>query len=648
MSQSMSNLSPSSVVPASLNAERPSSRTNQRGGHPLPDSTATSLDANSSPSSKSQKRSRKRRKDSSQPGTHALPRVRTGMSQESIRRTLSTQDGSLQRPLTPPDTPTVESSSVLAFAFSSSQENTSASALLLNDLGMPAAQTNPPAKRRKVTSTQPPPPSAPIRSPRSNGHGIAPVPLPGSQSGRVSVKRERSPSPPLARLVTQGCVRVAPLPPNCRKTHSGYQAARQELAKAEMDKIRKLGLHPTRVFTREDGMVIDWCAESLRRMPVADFCLVYRKSDIPVLPDTLRPPSVEQQRAAEKVAARPEKERDAPRTRAAQQSRAPESRPRADTQDEAMVQDYLSRASPVVREDAAQSVASPSAEVHIHQHTSQVPPQKSSDREKRPNLHVVNQLSTQMDVIDLTEDDDGIAPIVDQSFSGTASRPASSAAYDDTGPSSIPASSHAVLSNGSGSDSRPTPKSITAPDLNTSNRVSLPRTVSISSDNSDVDEMEAAALDFLKKCVYFFSIHLSHLTKTGHRYMIAFSEDRAVLVRAYSRMATLSIITPSDSPITPSSRQTPYQGRADIVSALLALPDEQALYDEDGEGMAEVDWDLVYVEATGDVLLICYATHDRSPGAKTNEKSKGKRRADRWAYEQRFLLRRKEWDVEDR
>lgn len=26
----------------------------------------------------------------------------------------------------------------------------------------------------------------------------------------------------------------------------------------EVKKLRELGLHPTRVFTRDDGMVIDW------------------------------------------------------------------------------------------------------------------------------------------------------------------------------------------------------------------------------------------------------------------------------------------------------------------------------------------------------------------------------------------------------
>ena len=126
--------------------------------------------------------------------------------------------------------------------------------------------------------------------------------------------------------------------------------------------------------------------------------------------------------------------------------------------------------------------------------------------------------------------------------------------------------------------------------------------------------------------------------------MIAFSEDRATLAHAYSRAATFSITAPSDDS---AGHRACHRGRADIVSALPALPDDQPLYDEVGEGMAEVDWDLVHLKATDDVLLICYAAHDRARSMQ-HDKGKGKGRADRWAYEQRFLLRRREWDLEDR
>ncbi|KAI0718088.1 hypothetical protein C8T65DRAFT_737603 [Cerioporus squamosus] len=520
------------------------------------------------------------------------------MSQETIKATQSMGDENRSRPVAPFETPTVEISTVLASSCSSSQVNASASALLLNDLGMPATQDG---------------------SPPQAGAGTNPVP----------VKRERSPSPALdgTRLITQGCVRIAPLPPNCRKPHSGYLAARQELAKAEMDKLRKLKLQPTRVFTREDGMVIDW------------------KSCVPVLSDTLLPPTTEQSEG--ESVTRPERDRDALRTGATQRSREQEDHPTAEVRDEAMVQDYLFPARSNVREGSVSvpQPAGPNADIHDHQRTSHPPPRESSGGERKANTHLANQSAMLMDVIDLTKDDDGITPAVPELLSeaGPHAAPSPPLAYQtstthsDTARSSVPASSQeSALPNGS--VSRPNPHFIVAPSPSASNRVSLPRTVSISSDNSDLDEMETAALDFLKK------------------YMIAFSEDRAILVRAYSRMATLSIITPSDRDAAgiPSAgiRRVPYQGRADIVSALLALPDEQRLYDEDGEGVAEVDWDLVYVEDAGDVLLICYATHDRSLGSKTDGqgkgKGKGRQSAERWAYEQRFLLRRREWDEEDR
>ncbi len=75
------------------------------------------------------------------------------------------------------------------------------------------------------------------------------------------VKRERSPSPLpdiVPYLVTEGCVRIAPLPADCQKSSSNHKAARQRLAANEMKKLRALGLKTARVFTRDDGMVIDW------------------------------------------------------------------------------------------------------------------------------------------------------------------------------------------------------------------------------------------------------------------------------------------------------------------------------------------------------------------------------------------------------
>ena len=100
-------------------------------------------------------------------------------------------------------------------------------------------------------------------APRTTG---APVSLPaGPSTGREAVKRERSPSPVLnhgPRLVTEGVVRIAPLPPDCMSTRAGYKHARSRLAATEVMKLKDLGLHPQRALFRDDGMVIDWCVPS--------------------------------------------------------------------------------------------------------------------------------------------------------------------------------------------------------------------------------------------------------------------------------------------------------------------------------------------------------------------------------------------------
>ncbi|KAM5544209.1 hypothetical protein V8D89_001869 [Ganoderma adspersum] len=175
----------------------------------------------------------------------------------------------------------------------SSESLASASDILFTDLTLPLDRNTvtpliPIPKRLK---TVPPSTAAPAHPPSSKSDNAVQsespaiqeihhsVPSTASSSTPFSalttmrVKRERSPSPPLApRLITEGCVRIAPLPPECRNRQPNFQAARQQLAAAEMKKLRALGLQIVRIFTREDGMVIDW------------------KSTVPVLSDTLRPP----------------------------------------------------------------------------------------------------------------------------------------------------------------------------------------------------------------------------------------------------------------------------------------------------------------------------------------------------------------------
>ena len=146
----------------------------------------------------------------------------------------------------------------------SSNRQASASDLLLTDLGTtfpssradcatqhlsPVATIEPAAVDTDTQRSSHPPPQA------------AQTSMSPAQSPLQAVKRERSPSPTLNAapyLITDGCIRIAPLPLECRKTNTGFQAARQRLAASEMKKLRALGLQPTRVFTRDDGMVIDW------------------------------------------------------------------------------------------------------------------------------------------------------------------------------------------------------------------------------------------------------------------------------------------------------------------------------------------------------------------------------------------------------
>ena len=98
------------------------------------------------------------------------------------------------------------------------------------------------------------------------------MPPPQTQT-QTQVKRERSPTPPLddapsaPRLVTEGCVRIAPLPPECGSRQPDFRGARQRLVNAEVLKLRERGLFPTRVFTRDDGMVIDWYGVSVHLTP---------------------------------------------------------------------------------------------------------------------------------------------------------------------------------------------------------------------------------------------------------------------------------------------------------------------------------------------------------------------------------------------
>ncbi|KAI0369797.1 hypothetical protein BV20DRAFT_336892 [Pilatotrama ljubarskyi] len=142
---------------------------------------------------------------------------------------------------------------------------------------MTSRSNPPPLKRRKLspinaTSTlSSPRPEMPPLPTLTNTASTSIIPEPQRTvnpqpteitSASPTVKRERSPSPTIddasARLVAEGCVRVAPLPPECKATRPGYKAARQAWTAKEVKKLRDLGLQPTRVFVRANTVRTGW------------------------------------------------------------------------------------------------------------------------------------------------------------------------------------------------------------------------------------------------------------------------------------------------------------------------------------------------------------------------------------------------------
>lgn len=122
------------------------------------------------------------------------------------------------------------------------------------------------------------------------------------------------------------------------------------------------------------------------------------------------------------------------------------------------------------------------------------------------------------------------------------------------------------------------------------------------------------------------------------RYIHLFDHDRAALANAYSHVATFSVTT--HDPSGTASRASPRtiaqrlrQGRADVVTALLALPASRKFLPE---GPRDVGYDVSCLDNQTDVLLVCYVGETKDSDGKV------------WACDQRFLLRKKEWDQKDR
>ncbi|KAL0953336.1 hypothetical protein HGRIS_004581 [Hohenbuehelia grisea] len=73
------------------------------------------------------------------------------------------------------------------------------------------------------------------------------------------------------RLVRSGCSRYAPVPPECEKLKPDFKNHRKKWAQLELAALASKGLRKTRIFFRDDGMVIEW------------------ESPVPVWSDTLLP-----------------------------------------------------------------------------------------------------------------------------------------------------------------------------------------------------------------------------------------------------------------------------------------------------------------------------------------------------------------------
>ncbi|CDO69795.1 hypothetical protein BN946_scf184766.g40 [Trametes cinnabarina] len=179
-----------------------------------------------------------------------------------------------------------------------------------------------------------------------------------------------------------------------------------------------------------------------------------------------------------------------------------------------------------------------------------------------------------------------------------------------------------------------------------------------------MNEKHAAAMHFLE------------------RYLSTFIVDRSDLASAYSHTATFSfqILRPPYASATakpPSASRPPathHHGRVDVIAALLDLPYDLSVRDDDPEAgergslKQAIDWDFCWAREAGDLLLLCTSIvpmpvgdereEDWATGAGGKGKGKGKERAadeppngegSRFcACEQRFVLRSRDWDEEDR
>ncbi|OBZ66491.1 hypothetical protein A0H81_13572 [Grifola frondosa] len=468
---------------------------------------------------------------------------------------------------------------------------------------------NPPYKRRKVdvatddasqSATSLPKGDQDSFNPRSSPPLVTPVPpivtKPESPKPQNSVKRERSPTPPIShtpRPVTEGALRFV-LPPKCRKSHPDYANNRKKWVAQEVKKLRELKLEITRVFTRDDGMVIDW------------------KSSSPVMSDTLLPAvpedsavraiDVDTKHSTVNRKARPTPVQSEEPTASVIDVDSPEPVPTA-----------IPGSCHVPSPSEASALAIASASV--------------SAPNSFPNL-IFPQIVAHFLIRFLTGRETTGSHAAAEECTTTTVTEVIKRVQLETSRRQVPIGASAIRPNTGSNEETVSvcPHSTSTLEGSKSSNVEQRAVIDAAlaceaPSKEEIDDMQAAALRFLQS------------------YTLTFESDRAGLASAYSRDATFSIqIYDPCSPTCSSKPCKIKQGRLDIMAELLSLPDDQRLY-ADIAGMSKVDYDFVHLGQFVGALLMCYATQTINVD--------GPRRG-KWLCDQRFVLKRKEWDEEDR
>ncbi|KAF8883325.1 hypothetical protein CPB84DRAFT_1850971 [Gymnopilus junonius] len=81
-------------------------------------------------------------------------------------------------------------------------------------------------------------------------------------SSQPPVKQERlsPPPPPERKLITESC-NFYPFPERCKKSNPNFRESRRAFFLEKNKELARLGLQKTKVFSRDDGLVIEWASK---------------------------------------------------------------------------------------------------------------------------------------------------------------------------------------------------------------------------------------------------------------------------------------------------------------------------------------------------------------------------------------------------